>query len=163
MSKFKWVTCYHVSSVKTHSFIRDQGEILTNPYQKQSVRTCCCLTSCTTNGLMAHPLCIVPNLLALPAVVSPIPQLRAGIPVASCQLRYCLADTDAAPTIAQCRAAGVTVLASGTLVGGLIADRWLGVACPSAAMERQQGNLEGPAAAQGRNICSVETVDMVAK
>jgi len=55
-----------------------------------------------------------------------------GIPVASVQLPYCLVDADSAPMVASCRTAGLAVLAGGTLVGGLLSERWLGVACPAA-------------------------------
>lgn len=87
-------------------------------------------------------------------------QLREGVPVSTCRVRYCLADTRAAPLIAQCSAAGVRVLATGTLVGGLIAERWLGAACPAAIPPG--ANDSGGAGGLALHATSLEALDIVA-
>lgn len=102
--------------------------------------------------------------------------LRAGIPVASCHLRYCLMDTESAPVVALCQAAGVDVLATGTLAAGLISCRWLGVACPctdgpmvpavtgaTAAVSAVAPARSSSPMAMSLGHCSREALDMVAK
>ena len=57
--------------------------------------------------------------------------LRSGIPIASNQVCYSLVDRRPAGRMTDvCRTHGIGMLVYGTLAGGLLSDRWLGVAEP---------------------------------
>ncbi|MEM1451111.1 MAG: aldo/keto reductase, partial [Planctomycetota bacterium] len=62
--------------------------------------------------------------------------VESGIEVVSNQVSHSLVDRRAAGAMAEyCRARGVKILAYGTLLGGFLSDRWLGVPEPA------EGNL----------------------
>ena len=62
--------------------------------------------------------------------------LSDGIPVVSNQVSFSLVDRRAAgPLSALCLASGVRLLAYGTLCGGLLSERWLGVPRPEAVAD----------------------------
>lgn len=71
----------------------------------------------------------VPHLTAL---------LDAGVPVVAHQLQFSLLDRRAlGPMRALCEARGVKLLAYGTLAGGFLHERWLGVAAPAEPLENR--------------------------
>lgn len=64
--------------------------------------------------------------------------VRAGVPLVSMQVQYSLLDNRPAKRMAEAAAENsVSFLCYGTVAGGFLGDRWLGVAEPSAPLENR--------------------------
>lgn len=56
--------------------------------------------------------------------------LQAGVPVSSVQVPYSIGDRSFAETLTLCKQYGIKVLARDGTMGGLISEKYLGLACP---------------------------------
>ncbi|HEY2465293.1 MAG TPA: aldo/keto reductase [Steroidobacteraceae bacterium] len=64
--------------------------------------------------------------------------LRAGVPIAAHQLQYSLIDDrPSAAMLDYCRAHGIALLCYGTVCGGFLSERWLGMPDPGASFSNR--------------------------
>ncbi|KAA2313681.1 aldo/keto reductase [Pseudooceanicola sediminis] len=111
--------------------------------------------------------------------------LAAGVPIRTMQVQYSLLDRRPEKRMADLAAeAGVNFLCYGTVAGGFLSDRWLGVADPGAEMENRSlikykliiddlggwdlfqallGTLRGIADAHGSDIATVASAAMLSR